>query len=140
MHTYIARRPVPPERESPPGAVDGGVVELVGGASGRLGRPRGGGGREGDRGRIGADWEEHVAAAAAAARGEGSFAGAPSSGEGGGGDRLQKHGCRFAAVPGVGPSVNVILLPGVRDILIIKGPASKKKRTKLLEIHVPVQY
>jgi hypothetical protein len=68
-------------------------VELVGGASGRLGRPRGGGGREGDRGRVGADREEHVAAAAAA-KGEGSFAGAPSSGEGGGGDRLEKHGCR----------------------------------------------
>jgi hypothetical protein len=94
-HTYIARWSVPPERESPPGAVDGGVVELVGGASGRLGRPRGRGGREGDRGRVGADWEEHVAAAAAAAaRGEESFAGAPLSGEGGGGDRLQKHGCR----------------------------------------------
>lgn len=68
-------------------------MELVGGASGRLGRPRGRGGREGDRGRVGADWEEHVAAAAAA-RGEESLAGAPLSGEGGGGDRLQKHGCR----------------------------------------------
>lgn len=96
-------------------------MELVGGASGRLSRPRGGGGREGDRGRVGADWEEHAAAAAAAvvvaAKGEGSFAGAPSSDEGGGGDRLKKHGRRFAAVPGLGavPSVNVILLPGVKE-------------------------
>ena len=49
--TYIAGRPVPPEREAPAGAVDGGVVELVSGADGRLDRPRGGGGgREGDRG------------------------------------------------------------------------------------------
>lgn len=69
----IARWPVPPERESPPGTVDGGVVELVGSANGRLGRPRGGGGREGDRGQVGADWEKH-AAAAVATKGEGSFA------------------------------------------------------------------
>ena len=88
---------------------------VVGGASGRLGRPRGVGDREGDRDRVRADWEEHTAAAAAA-RGEGSLAGAPSSGEGGGGDRLEKHGCRsgLGGRPVV-PSVNVILLPGANS-------------------------
>lgn len=37
--TYIAGRPVPPEREAPPSTVDGRVVEFIGRADGRLGRP-----------------------------------------------------------------------------------------------------
>lgn len=95
--SYMRRRPVPPERETPPGAGDGRVVELVGGADGRLRRPRGGRRGEVDRGRrVGADRAEDAAAEASGRRRGESLGGAPASAGAGAGDGLEKHrSCRF---------------------------------------------